>query len=424
MKTKIKKWGINGEGIAYIKKKPVFIPYVLPNEVVDCHIVKEKPRFMLGEMDRIVEKSSRRRYPICSLWQSCGGCAMMHAQYKEQCKMKEQIVKESLRKYTNYKGKVNPILKNPNPLGYRNMCKFPLKQVNGKWKSGMYASNSQDFVSIDRCIIHEKFLEQVRQNILTILNEYDLIGLKHLVLKTFEEKVQIILVTEDVSLSQEFIDACMNLEHVVSFWQSIKTDDSLDIFGQKMICLAGEEKMELHLKDKKCQLLPRSFFQLNTQQAIHLYELIEEWCKKSNFLVEAYSGIGAISLFVADKAKEIIGIEYNEDAVENAQMNAKLNGYDHIQFIAGDASSELDKINKKIDTLIVDPPRKGLEGMVQVLLKKDIQNIIYVSCNPSTLAKDLHQLEKKYKIEKVQPVDIFSQTPHVETVVLMSRVQK
>lgn len=423
MKIKIKKWGINGEGIAYMKKKPVFIPYVLPNEVIDGHIVEEKQKYMIGEMDRIIEKSSRRRYPICSQWQSCGGCSMMHAQYKEQCKMKEKLVEESLRKYTNYKGKVEKIRKNPNPLAYRNMCKLPLEKVNGQWKCGMYARDSHDFISIDRCIVHEKTLEAVRQGVLACINQFQLSDLKNLVIKTFDKKVQIILVTGQVDLPKELIDACMKLENVVSFWQSIKEKDSMDLFGEQMHCLAGQEKMEIQLKEKTCQLLPRSFFQLNTQQAIQLYEYVNQLTKPSDFLVEAYSGIGAISLFVADKAKEVIGIEYNKDAVENAQMNAKINGEEHLHFIAGDASEELEKIKKPIDTLIVDPPRKGLEQMVQVLLKKDIESIIYISCNPSTLAKDIKKLEKKYKIDKVQPFDLFSQTPHVETVVLLSKVQ-
>lgn len=304
------------------------------------------------------------------------------------------------------------------------MCKLPLEKVNGQWKCGMYARDSHDFISIDRCIVHEKTLEAVRQGVLVCINQFQLSDLKNLVIKTFDKKVQIILVTGQVELPKELIDACMKLENVVSFWQSIKEKDSMDLFGDQMHCLAGQEKMEIQLKEKSCQLLPRSFFQLNTQQAIQLYEYVNQLTKPSDLLVEAYSGIGAISLFVADKAKEVIGIEYNKDAVENAQMNAKINGEEHLHFIAGDASEELEKIKKSIDTLIVDPPRKGLEQMAQVLLKKDIESIIYISCNPSTLAKDLKKLEKKYKIDKVQPFDLFSQTPHVETVVLMSRVQK
>lgn len=425
MKTKIKKWGINGEGIAYKNKKPVFIPYVLPNEVIEYHIVKEKPRFMLGKMDKLIEKSSRRRYPMCPKWKSCGGCALMHVQYKEQCKMKEQIVKESLRKYANYQGKVESLMKNPNPLGYRNLCKFVLKKEQDVWCSGMYATNSHDFVAIDRCMIHEKKIEEVRSQLLALMNQYEVDGFKQLVIKDFNQKVQVLFITEDVSISSDFIAACSQIEGLVSLWQNIKTDYTKDIFGKEMIHLAGLENIELTLDDKTLRLLPRSFFQLNTEQAIHLYDLVAQWTPKSNVLVEAYSGIGAISLFVKDQAKEIIGIESIQDAVDNANENAKLNNAEHVSFLCADAGKALKEIvqKKTVDTLIVDPPRTGLDTeMKDTILSASIQNIIYVSCNPATLGKDLKQLQQCYNIKKVQPIDMFSQTPHVETVVLMSKV--
>ncbi len=379
---------------------------------------------MLGKMDKLIEKSGRRRYPMCPKWKSCGGCALMHVQYKEQCKMKEQIVKESLRKYANYQGKVEPLMKNPNPLGYRNLCKFVLKKEQGVWCSGMYATNSHDFVAIDRCMIHEKKIEEVRSQLLALMNQYEVDGFKQLVIKDFNQKVQVLFITEDVSISSDFIAACSQIEGLVSLWQNIKTDYTKDIFGQEMIHLAGLENIELTLDDKTLRLLPRSFFQLNTEQAIHLYDLVAQWTPKSNVLVEAYSGIGAISLFVKDQAKEIIGIESIQDAVDNANENAKLNNAEHVSFLCADAGKALKEIvqKKTVDTLIVDPPRTGLNTeMKDTILSASIQNIIYVSCNPATLGKDLKQLQQCYNIKKVQPIDMFSQTPHVETVVLLSK---
>lgn len=348
----------------------------------------------------------------------------MHVQYKEQCKMKEQIVKESLRKYANYQGKVEPLMKNPNPLGYRNLCKFVLKKEQDVWCSGMYATNSHDFVAIDRCMIHEKKIEEVRSQLLVLMNQYEVDGFKQLVIKDFNQKVQVLFITEDVSISSDFIAACSQIEGLVSLWQNIKTDYTKDIFGQEMIHLAGLENIELTLDDKTLRLLPRSFFQLNTEQAIHLYDLVAQWTPKSNVLVEAYSGIGAISLFVKDQAKEIIGIESIQDAVDNANENAKLNNAEHVSFLCADAGKALKEIvqKKTVDTLIVDPPRTGLNTeMKDTILSASIQNIIYVSCNPATLGKDLKQLQQCYNIKKVQPIDMFSQTPHVETVALLSR---
>ena len=186
----------------------------------------------------------------------------------------------------------------------------------------------------------------------------------------------------------------------------------------------GEEKMHLQLEDIQLSLLPRSFFQLNTKQSVNLYNVVKDWMPRSKTTVEAYSGIGAISLFVKDKAQEIIGVESIQDAVDNANENAMLNHADNVSFICEDAGSALAHLvkEKDVDTLIVDPPRSGLDDtMKETILKSKIKTMIYVSCNPATLAKDLGVLKKEYRIVKIQPVDMFSQTPHVESVTLLVR---
>ncbi len=422
MKTTIKKWGINGEGIAYINRKPVFIPFVIPNETIEFHITEQKETYAIGELDRIIEASSKRRYPLCPIWKECGGCALMHTKYKEQARMKEEMVRESLYKYTGYKGRVLPVMKNPEPLNYRNTCKLPLRRILGIWESGMYEKDSQTFVPLHRCYVHSRGIERVRQSVMDILNEYPEGEYQTLVLREFDEKIQIILVTGPMELVPACIEKLGAIDAVVSLWQSIKTEDSVDVYGETMRHLYGTENMELTLHDFHLQLLPRSFFQLNTKQADALYQIVSEWTPRSHTIVEAYSGIGAISLYVKDKAKQIIGIEYVADAVENANNNAKRNHCEHIRFVRGDAAKKLQEITEPVDTLIVDPPRSGLdEAMKQTILKKQIPTIIYVSCNPSTLAKDLNTLKTGYTIRKVQPVDMFSQTPLVEAVVLLTR---
>lgn len=405
IKLEIKKWGINGEGIGYHNHKPVFISGAIPGEFVEVKIEENKERYMIGKLVEVKEEASARRYPFCSLWQSCGGCSLMHVRYKNQCKMKEQAVKEALVKYAGYKGKVEPIIKNPDPLNYRNSCKLPIR--NGK--TGMYVKNSRKFIEIERCYIHAKILEKTRQEVVEIFEEFDTSHFKTLVMKEYDEKIQMILVTEVGSIDAELIKKLSQLENVVSIWQSIKMDESIDVFGKTMIHLYGDKTMTLSLNDIQCMILPRSFFQLNTKQAIRLYEIVNEFTPQSNLIVEAYSGIGAISLFVHDKAKEVIGIESILDAVNNANENAKINHCDNVRFICGDAAEQFKKIKKPIDTLIVDPPRKGLStDMKNSILDSNIETLIYVSCNPSTLAKDIKVLKKKYKIQKVLQV---SQSP-------------
>lgn len=360
----------------------------------------------------------------------------MHVDYKGQARMKEQSLKEALRKYAGYTGPILPILKNPNVLGYRNACKLPFgTNEEGRLITGMYGKGGQDFVPVPRCLIHSKKLERVRQELAEIFNKYDLKpyskkngeGLMSLVLKEYDGQVHVIVVSSEMELPEELVNEILEAENVASLWQSIKTEEDKDfeLFGSKMIHLGGTMDMSLNLKDIQLRLLPRSFFQLNTAQAANLYQLVADWIPEgNNLLVEAYCGVGAISLFAADKAKEIIGIEAIPDAVVNAEENALANGKDNIKFICGDAADELKKITKsrKVDTLVVDPPRSGLnQEMRHAILQALPKTIIYVSCNPSTLAKDIHDLEERYRIEKVQPVDMFSQTPHVETVVLLSR---
>ena len=193
-----------------------------------------------------------------------------------------------------------------------------------------------------------------------------------------------------------------------------------------MMHLAGETSLAMELDGLKLQISPRSFFQLNSKQAVQLYRTIASMVKEDNeLIVEAYSGIGAISLYLKDKAKEIIGIESIKDAVVNANQNAALNGCEHVSFLCDDAANKLTYLSKKrsIDVLVVDPPRSGLDdAMLDCILRSKIKNIIYVSCNPATLGKNLAVLSSRYNVDKIQPIDIFPHTPHVETVALLSKL--
>lgn len=298
----------------------------------------------------------------------------------------------------------------------------------------MYERDSNHFQKVERCFVHSKLLESTRQEVVKILNEhhckvYDSktrLGFRNLVMKEFNEKIQIILVTGKDELSEDLISELSSLDCVCSLWQSKKTDTTRELFGE-MIHLWGEEKMTLRMKNLQLSLLPRSFFQLNTKQAENLYEHVARWMPKCHTIVEAYSGIGAISLFLKNKGKEIIGIESIQDAVDNANENAKINDANNVSFICEDAGSALSRIvkEKRVDALVVDPPRSGLDDvMKETILASKIKTVIYVSCNPATLAKDLKVLQKEYSILKIQPFDMFSQTPHVETAVLLQKKEK
>ena len=432
--VRIKRWGINGEGIGYVNKKPIFLMNALLDEVVEFDIVQEHDKYYVGKTTKVLQESPRRHHAVCPIWQECGGCSLMHVDYKGQVRMKEQILKEALKKYANFDGEILPLVKNPEVLAYRNSCKLPFSMVDEKIATGMYARNSNTFIPLERCYVHSKVLEKVRAEIVEIMNRYDAQsynkkktqGFRSLVLKELDGKVQVVFVTDLIKMDDRIVQDVMELDEVVSVWQNMKRDQEseVQVFGKTMKHVAGIEKMDVEMNGLMLHLLPRSFFQLNTKQAGQLYDLVKEWTPVSDTIVEAYSGIGAMSLLVADKAKKVIGIESIQDAVDNANENALLNHKENVEFVCGDAQVELKNVceNHVVDTLIVDPPRTGLsDEMKETILHSNIQTIVYVSCNPSTLAKDLNVLADKYAIDQVQPFDMFSQTPHVETVVLMHR---
>ena len=434
MKVEIIKSGINGEGIGYIDKKPVFIPNALVGEVVEVTIKEKMGSYMIAQIEKILKKSPQRVTPFCECYRTCKACTLMHANYQEQCHMKEENLKQALRKYANVNSKlVQNILPSREEFYYRNSCKIPFKMENKKLVCGMYQPNSNYFIPITTCVIHEKEVERVKKEILKILNEehlqsYDIHtkqGMRTLVIRHIQGKIQVTLVTGEDTLSEIVIQKIMQIEGVISLFQSIHTQKkSADVFGNKMILLAGERYLDFSLFDVNLKLSPRSFFQLNTKSAYTLYDYVKSLVGKVDLLVECYCGIGGISFALKDQAKRIIGIESVKDAVINANMSAKENHLDHMQFICDDAAHKLEYISKKekIDCLVVDPPRTGLDdNMIQTLLRSKIKKIVYISCNPATLGKNLAQLNQRYKVEIIQPLDMFPQSAHVETVVLMSK---
>lgn len=434
MKVEIIKAGINGEGIGYIDRIPVFVPHALVGEVVDISLVEKQKRFMRGKVNRILKKSDKRVHPKCKLQARCGGCPLMIADYAAQLEAKQELLRQSLIKYAQINPKlIQPIVRSDDRYGYRNQCKLPCAMVDGRLTTGMYMANSNYFEAVERCEVHEPGLERIRRAMVDVLNDYHLkaydyhskTGIRSIIIRGFDGVYQACIVSGEQPLSEECIVDLMNIDGLVSLWQSYHTvKKTTDMFGKKMIHLGGERRLHINFDHLSLQLSPRSFFQLNTKQAQKLYRIVADMVGDNNdLLVEAYSGVGAISLYVKDKAKEIIGIEEVKDAVVNANENAKANGAKNVSFLCADAADKLTYLAKKrkIDTLIVDPPRSGLDdAMLYCILKSKIQRVIYVSCNPATLGKNLAILKDSYVVERVQPVDMFPDTQHVETVVKLS----
>lgn len=434
MKLEIKKMGINGEGIGYIQKKPVFVMGAYVDEVVDVEIVDDKKTYAIGELKKIIKRSANRVRRKCDV-SKCGSCALMGLHAKEQANQKRQLVCQALYKYAGIRvNQIERMQYNENLFCYRNQMKMPLQEVDGVLKCGMFLPNSNIFVPVEKCVVHEVELEVVRKKIEEILNlhhakgydKHTKKGFRTLVVRHLGGKFQCTLVTGNETINQDIIDDIMAIEGMVNVGQSINTMTTGETFGSAVKILAGDEFLRFNFDNLELQVSNQSFFQLNTNQAKNLYKGVYNMLKGEHYhtIVEAFSGIGGISLKLADLADEIIGVESIPSAVDNANNNAALNGINNVTFRCNDASDEIMKITseKHIDVVVVDPPRTGLsDEFIECILENEPKKVIYVSCNLSTLGKNLAVLQSKYQVDRVVPYDMFSHTAHVECIVSLTK---
>ena len=434
MKLTVRKTGINGEGIAYYERKPVFIEGCFVGETVECE-VEDKGRYYIGKLNRIVRRSSNRIKSVCPYEKKCGGCSLINLKYETQLEEKKELLREALQKYANYKGEIEGIVPSDKIYGYRNKCNLPVvKDRKGRLVNALYKPGSNEPVYFDRCLLHEEKLEEIRIKVMDILNDYhfdaysskEKKGVRQLVIRGLSGQYQIVLVTGKDTISRDVISEISDIEGVVSLWQGVNVQKNpVKLMPDKLELLSGKKAIEVKLGDYVLKLDPQSFFQLNYDQAVNIYSEVDSLIsEKVSTIVEAYCGIGAISLYLSNRANEVIGIDIEKKAVRNAEDNARINNIDNVRFIADDASRAVRKLVKsdKIDVLVVDPPRSGLDDeLVRSLIDSEINQIIYVSCNPATLAKNLNVLKKTYNINKVKGFDMFPNTALVETVCVLKR---
>lgn len=425
--------GINGEGIGYVDHKPVFCDGVLPNEEAIIDIVEKKKNYSKAQLKKITWFSKERiktDYP----YYVEEGCPLYIMNYESQLKYKRQILEETLLKYANVKSHFIRDF-HPSTLieGYRSQCKLPVQESKGHVVTGMYVPNTNHFHPIKRSVIQTPLLEDTRIKIMKMIDKsylkaYDektQKGLRYFVLREINRKMQCTLVTGKDKIHKELIEEIMSIEGLTGLFQSINTEKkTVNIFGSTIHKLAGEDTMTINISDIVLQLAPESFFQLNVKQAEDMYQMAVSKIDKCETLVEAYCGVGAMSLMAHKKAKHIIGIESIQSAVDNANENARLNDTNHATFICDDAAKGLKKISKDttIDCLLVDPPRSGMdEKMLEAIETSLPKKIIYISCNPATLAKNLKVLKHNYHITTIIPYDLFPHTPHIECITVLER---
>jgi 23S rRNA (uracil1939-C5)-methyltransferase len=435
----IKRLGINGEGVGYFKKQVVFVPGALPGEEVVVEATKVQPKFAEARIKKIRKKSEHRVAPPCPVYEECGGCQLQHLDYRQQLVEKKDIVKQSLERHTKLnveKLDIRDTLGMDNPWNYRNKSQFQVGQSDGKLLAGLYGINSHKLVDIQHCAVQHSATNKATSAVKKILqdlkvsvyNEKTRKGIVRTIVARIgvkTEELQIVLITSQRELphKDEIVARIKQaLPEVTSIVQNVNGQKTSLIFGDETRLLEGREFIQETLGELEFELSARTFFQLNPEQTVNLYNEVKEAAGLTGVekVVDAYCGVGTIGLWLADGAEEIRGMDVIADSIEDAEKNAERHGISHATYVVGKAEQVLPKwANEgwKPDVLVVDPPRTGLDQqLLNTILKVKPKKIVYVSCNPSTLAKDISVLVSKYKVGYIQPVDMFPQTSHIESV--------
>lgn len=445
-----------GKCVGHHDGKVVFVANVAPGDVVDVRITKGKSSFMEGEAIHFHEYSKDRITPFCPHFGTCGGCKWQHIHYDLQKEYKRQQVVDQFERIAKVSiPEVAPILGSAKTQYYRNKLDFTFS--NSRWLTREEINSGEDFernalgfhipkmfdkiIDIDHCYLQDGLSNDVRNelrdfaraNQLSFYNIRNQQGLlRNLIIRTTSTGQTMVIVQfgendpEGIQLVMNFLKE--KFSGINSLLYVINTKGNETFHDLELVTFAGQPFIEEEMEGLKFRIGPKSFYQTNSEQAYELYKVARDFAdlKGDEVVYDLYTGTGTIANFVAKRAKQVIGVEYVEAAIEDAKLNSQLNGITNTLFYAGDMKDILNEEfisnHAKPDVIITDPPRAGMdEKVVQMLLRLEAPKIVYVSCNPATQARDLALLDEKYQVEKVQPVDMFPQTYHVENVILLTR---
>lgn len=427
-----------GMGIVKIDGYPVFLPDVLKGETVEFKAVKVNSKYAFGRVLKVLEESPNRQTPPCEYYFQCGGCQIQVMNDAEQASFKRQVVGQNINQQARLNLHINDTVTGDS-LYYRNKSQIPVQKIDGEVVMGFYKPRSHDIVDIEHCYIqkhvHNDIMMFIKDKLIeentSIYDEKSHEGLlRHLVIRSNNDdsELQVVFITN--GKRNEFLSIVKALKekfpNVKSIVQNINDEKTNVIFGRRSIVLSGHDYITDTVLGKSFKIRDRSFYQVNHEQTEKLYQIGLDMAglNGDETIIDTYSGIGSIGLTASGRVSKIIGIEVVESAVEDAKENAKLNGIDNADYYLGKAEEVMPKLVKEgvsADVVFVDPPRKGchtefLDALIEVAPKK----IVYISCNPGTLQRDMKYLDRHgFKATEVTPVDLFPQTKHIEAVTVL-----
>ena len=450
-----------GKALARVDDKVVFVPFVVPGDVVDLQVKRKKHSFMEAVAVKFHKYSSDRTTPRCQHFGVCGGCKWQCLKYEEQLRWKQQQVVDNLTRIGKIDlPEITPILGSEKIYEYRNKLEFGFS--NRRWMTedeirdgeniitehnalGFHITGAFDkILDIEQCHLMDDITNKIRNYIRDYAIEHQLTfydlrqntGLmRSMMVRNSNTGELMVLIQFRIENKDEQQEAIMLLQEVADKFPEITSllyvdnHKCNDTFGdQEVICFKGTDHIFEEMEGLKFKVGPKSFYQTNTEQAYNLYKVARDFAQLTGdeLVYDLYTGTGTIANFVSRKARQVIGIEYVPEAIEDAKVNSEINNIDNTLFFAGDMKDILNRdfINQygRPDVIITDPPRAGMhQDVIDTILFAEPKRIVYVSCNPATQARDLQLLDEKYKVEKVQPVDMFPHTQHVENVVMLEK---
>ncbi|HFZ6340155.1 TPA: 23S rRNA (uracil(1939)-C(5))-methyltransferase RlmD [Streptococcus agalactiae] len=438
---KIKRMGINGEGIGFYKKTLIFVPGALKGEEVFCQISSVRRNFAEAKLLKINKKSKNRVEPPCSIYKECGGCQIMHLQYDKQLEFKTDVIRQALMKfkpegYENYE--IRKTIGMSEPEHYRAKLQFQVRSFGGNVKAGLYAQGTHRLIDIKDCLVQDSLTQEMINRVaellgkykLPIYNERKIAGVRTVMIRRAQAsgEVQLIFITSKrLDFDDVVIELVREFPELKTVAVNINASKTSDIYGQITEVIWGQESINEEVLDYGFSLSPRAFYQLNPKQTQILYsEAVKALdVKEDDDLIDAYCGVGTIGLAFAGKVKSVRGMDIIPEAIQDAKENALYMGFTNTHYEAGKAEDIIPRWYSegfRANALIVDPPRTGLDDkLLNTILKMPPEKMVYVSCNTSTLARDLVTLTKVYHVHYIQSVDMFPHTARTEAVVKLQR---